>query len=848
MSQDVQRLDVLIASASDVQAEREVIKQCIGDWNAAHSDSMGISLRARCWEVDGVPETGQRGQEVLNRQIVDPSDILLGVFWWKMGTPTGIAESGTVEEIERFVKAGKQASLYFSRAPIPYDHDAEQLAALRRYKVSISQTAFYAEFSDVNELFRKVTLHLPSLVTEWIEAHGRQLSPGHTGRLFLDSRAGQGTPAETPAPKSGLATGFGLARAPSIGAQPHANGTRFRVWAPDRTTVEVVLFDDHGQPREVHSLEPSNNGYFGDHFTGMFCGEIEGVGAGDRYKYRLDGGDSFPDPASRYQPEGVHGPSEVVDPGVFTWTDAGWHGVKLEELVLYEVHVGTATREGTFDALITHLGAIRDLGATAILVMAIADVPGSHDWGYDGVNLFAPSRAYGGPEAFRRLVNAAHCCYGLGVILDVVFNHVGSIGAYLDKFTTSYFSEEHMTPWGPGFEFDGKTGSIVGDFFIANGCHWALEYHVDGLRLDAIHAIQDRAEPHIVSRIADQVRAVANGRSFLVIAEDDTNYPKLVRPTEARGFGLDAVYADDFHHQIHVALTGEKNWYYADYSGTVEDLTKTMRQSWWFTGQYSQVRKDSKKQPERIGAPADDIPRRRFVWSLQNHDQVGNRPFGERLTQLKGVSLSAYRVASALLLLSPHTPLLFMGQEWAASTPFLFFADYGNDPLAKNFPDGRMNDLEEWFPGYDRTRTLRPDDPLAFSDSKLRWRERTEDPHAGILELYKDLLRLRKAIRFGERNSFKAEPLDSKGASTLALHWTGAAAEDELLAIANLKGSFTLDMKKVSGQLRTGASRWTTLLDTEDRRYGGRRDAPALNGTTLSMGGAGFILLGARKD
>ena len=465
-----------------------------------------------------------------------------------------------------------------------------------------------------------------------------------------------------------------------IGARPDQNGVYFRVWAASASHVEVVLYDG-ARETGVFALAPEAGGYF--------AGHVAGIGPGARYMYRLDSGDPRPDPATRFQPAGVHGVSQVVDPASFEWTDGGWRGIPLEDAIIYELHVGTATDAGTFDALIERLDDLRDLGVTAIELMPVADFPGERNWGYDGVCLFAPARAYGGPEALRRLVDAAHA-RGLAVLLDVVYNHLGPDGNYLRQFSQAYFTDRHHTPWGDALNLDGPGSAPVRDFFIANACYWAHEYHIDGLRLDATHALIDTSEKHLLAELADAVHAsLPADRHFLLIAENENNDPNLVQGTGDRGqetgdesiqpdprspipnsrpLGLDAVWADDFHHQLRVALTHEREGYYQDYSGSIEDLAATLRQGWFYIGQ----RSGHLGHPR--GAPADDLPLPRFVYCIQNHDQVGNRALGERLEHL--IELDAYRAASALLLLGPATPLLFMGQEWAAGTPFLFFTDH----------------------------------------------------------------------------------------------------------------------------------------------------------------------------
>ncbi|GAB4212051.1 MAG: malto-oligosyltrehalose trehalohydrolase [Roseiflexaceae bacterium] len=643
----------------------------------------------------------------------------------------------------------------------------------------------------------------------------------------------------------------------TIGAVPQGDGTRFRVWAAAAQRVEVVIYGG-SQAVGTHALTPEPGGYFSAH--------IAGARPGDRYAYRLDGDDPRPDPASRYQPEGVHGPSQVVDPAAYAWGDAGWKGIPLEDAVIYELHTGTFTPRGTFDAVIERLDHLVELGVTAIEIMPVADFPGDRNWGYDGVCLWAPARAYGGPEGLRRLVDAAHA-RGLAVLLDVVYNHLGPDGNYLRLFSPDYFTDHHKTPWGDALNFDAPGSPAVRAFFIANALHWAREYHLDGLRLDATHAIKDDSDPHILAEIAAAIRtALPPERHFLLIAEDERNEPMLVRPrqepgTEARGlrlearetnapegenselrtqnsklntqtYGLDAVWADDFHHQVRVALAGDHEGYYADYRGTAEDLAATLRQGWFYTGQVSQFSGHPR------GNPPGDLPPPRFVHCIQNHDQVGNRALGDRLNH--GIELDAYRLASALLLLSPYTPLLWMGQEWAASTPFLFFTDH-NPELGRLVTQGRRAEFAG-FTSFSGEQVPDPQERTTFEQSKLRWQERTQPPHAGVLLLYRELLALRRqraALLARGRDGFAVAALGQHG---LALRRDGASPEDALLLVASLRGPLRVELADLP--LAAAAEpHWVHLLDTEDPRYGGR-GAARLEGSTLALAGTGLVLLG----
>jgi maltooligosyltrehalose trehalohydrolase len=609
-----------------------------------------------------------------------------------------------------------------------------------------------------------------------------------------------------------------------IGATPAGDGTHFRVWAANAQRVDVVLAGGEA----THALAAEGDGYF--------AGYVAGVGPGARYMYRLDGGDRRPDPAARFQPAGVHGPSQVIDPAAFAWTDGGWRGVPIEDMAIYELHVGTATDGGTFDALIERLDDIRDLGVTAIELMPVADFPGERGWGYDGVCLFAPARAYGEPDALRRLVDAAHA-RGLAVLLDVVYNHLGPDGNYLRQFSRAYFTARHTTPWGEALNFDGSGSRPVRDFFIANACYWAHEFHIDGLRLDATHAILDDGPTHILAELAATVRAsLSPDRHFVLIVENEHNDPTLVReprtknqePSSAldgfsvlgsrsfEGYGLDGIWADDFHHQVRVALAGDRDGYYADYDGTAADIAATLRQGWFYVGQPSAYGGHPR------GAPADDVPYPAFIHCIQNHDQIGNRALGERLHHQIG--LDAYRAASALLLLSPATPLLFMGQEWAASSPFQFFTDHEPE-LGRLVTAGRRAEFAG-FAAFAGETVPDPQSPATFERSKLRWDERAAPPHAGVLRLYRDLLDLRRhpALRERSRESVAVVAL---GERTVALRRSTAGAA--LLAVVHLGGApVRVDLAAQAATAAPAGSRWVMLLDTEAAEYGGSA-APLLD-------------------
>jgi len=577
----------------------------------------------------------------------------------------------------------------------------------------------------------------------------------------------------------------------TLGARPERNGVWFRVWAPGATGVDVITFPDENP----HALEAGGDGYH--------SGLVPGLVAGTRYMYRLDDTVLYPDPASRSQPEGVHGASEVVDPDAFRWTDAAWAGTPLSDLVIYELHIGTFTTGGSFDSAIEHLDAVARLGATAIEIMPIGEFAGSRNWGYDGVGLFAPASTYGGPYAFKRLVDAAHR-RGLGVILDLVYNHLGPEGNYLRAMTAGrFFTDRHGTPWGDAINYDGADSGPVRDFVIQNALHWAHEYHVDGLRLDATHAIVDESPVHILRDLADALHAIERPR--LVIAEDERDESRLILPAIDGGYGLDAVWADDLHHQLRRLTAGDREGYFRRYRGTVDDVVATLCNGWYRDGA-----------PPGVTRSAPSA----FVHCIQNHDQVGNRAMGERLDQ--DIPLPVYRALSTLLLLSPYTPLLWMGQEWAASTPFQFFTDFPKE-LGQLVTEGRRNEFKAFAAFADPAARRHIPDPQAeetFVRSRLRWEERSEAPHKGMLALYSELLAMRRtdpALRLRDRDHFSVTAL---GDGALALR-RDSPDGDAILVVINLAGELRVGLDGRPATTPPNERRWTRSLWTEDERFGG---------------------------
>jgi maltooligosyltrehalose trehalohydrolase len=578
---------------------------------------------------------------------------------------------------------------------------------------------------------------------------------------------------------------------PALGAWLEEGAARFRVWAPTHEDVELVL---DGVPTPV-ALEKQADG--------SFVGVVLQVEAGQRYRYRVDGRGPFPDPASRFQPEGVHGPSEIVDAAGFEWNDSRWPGLTLDDLVLYELHVGTFTAAGTFAGAAERLAYLRDLGVTAIEIMPVADFPGERNWGYDGVALFAPSRAYGRPDDLRRLVDAAHRL-GLGIVLDVVYNHLGPDGAYVGAYCPHYFSKGKPTPWGAALNLDGPHSQGVREFLIENALHWVNEYHLDGLRLDATHALRDDGTRHLLAEMRARLHA-ATPRRLVLIAEDGRNLRRLVQPEAEGGYGLDAQWADDFHHQLRRILAGDSEGYYQDYDGSLPDLARTVREGWLYQGEPSAYH----GQP--WGEVPAGLPPRRFVFYAQNHDQVGNRAHGERLHHQ--VEPAVWRAASVLLLTAPEVPLLFMGQEWAAPSPFLFFTDH-REPLGARVGEGRRQEYAG-FAAFSspaaRERIPDPQDPETFRASRLDWSRLEEPPHATTRRLYRALLRLRREeplLRSASGDGFDARALGEEG-----LVFERFGESTRVLVVVRLKGRGPLAAPAPAGEP------WEVLLTTEDEGF-----------------------------
>ncbi|HEY3936524.1 MAG TPA: malto-oligosyltrehalose trehalohydrolase [Bryobacteraceae bacterium] len=579
-----------------------------------------------------------------------------------------------------------------------------------------------------------------------------------------------------------------------------ANGTYFRVWAPDRKSA-AVTFEDLRQPV---SLTKDGDGYF--------SGFGVSVEAGARYKYQLDGGESYPDPASRFQPSGPHGYSQVVDAASFSWSDGAWSGVKLAGQVIYELHLGTFTAGGTWQSAAANLGYLRETGITLIEVMPVADFPGKFGWGYDGVQPYAPASIYGAPDDMRAFVNQAHA-NGIGVILDVVYNHLGPDGNYFSKFSPHYSTNKYETDWGAAINFDGKHSRPVREFFRQNAAYWIKDFHLDGLRLDATQDIHDDSEPHMLLEIGQAARRAAGERTIVLIAENEPQDTRLIKPVSDGGYGLDALWNDDYHHLAMVTLTGKADAYYSDYRGTPQEFVSAVKYGYLYQGQWYRWQK------KRRGKSMLGLPRMAMVNFIENHDQIANSARGQRIHQQ--TSPGMLKALTALTLLAPGTPMLFQGQEFGASSPFLYFADH-NRELALKITKGREEFLEQW-------RSLRLpemkryfDDPSATATfERSRLDDSEVQKHREIYELHRDLLRLRREDPVISRQG--ADGFDGAVLSPacFVLRYFSPDYRNDRLLVVNLGVELELNPapEPLLGPPESGE--WTKLWSTEDPQYGG---------------------------
>ncbi|MFP4081851.1 MAG: malto-oligosyltrehalose trehalohydrolase [Candidatus Aminicenantes bacterium] len=567
--------------------------------------------------------------------------------------------------------------------------------------------------------------------------------------------------------------------------------SQFAVWAPflNRVSLKMVFPEEKTVP-----MEKDRRGYW--------RADPKEIEPGTRYFYQLEGGQLRPDPASHFQPLGVHQPSQLVDHAFFSWEDNEWSGIPLSEMVMYELHVGTFTPEGIFEAVVQRLDDLGELGVNAINLMPVAQFPGERNWGYDGVHPFSVQNSYGGPEGLKRLVDACHK-KNLAVILDVVYNHLGPEGNYLGEFGP-YFTSRYRTPWGEAVNFDDAYSDDVRSFFIQNALHWFKNYHVDALRLDAVHAIYDRSAKPFLQELAEKVEEFSGkrGRRFYLIAESDLNDVRILRPREKGGYGLDAQWCDDFHHALHTLLTGEKKGYYADF-GRLEHFGKSLREGYVISWDYSVYRK------RHHGSSSKDRPAQQFIVFSQNHDQVGNRMLGERLSAL--ISFEALKLADGAVILSPYIPLLFMGEEYAEDRPFFYFVSHSDPRLMAAVRQGRREEFQsfQWKDG--------PPDPQreeTFIKSQLRWEKRKEGKHKVMLEYYGHLVKLRKsipALYHLQKSNMEIQEWTSQ--KVLRLHrWHG---KSRVMVIINFNN------RDVSLCLNFPQGKWRKILDSSDEKWMG---------------------------
>jgi maltooligosyltrehalose trehalohydrolase len=595
------------------------------------------------------------------------------------------------------------------------------------------------------------------------------------------------------------------------------NKCNFLVWAPRASSVEISL----SEPRDRKvSMQPAERGYF--------RATVDDVAPGALYRFRLNGEAERPDPASRYQPQGVHGPSQIVDDR-YEWNVSNWRGLPLEKYVIYELHVGTFTAEGTFDAIIPRLAKLRELGITAIELMPVAQFPGDRNWGYDGVYPFAVQASYGGPTALKRLVDECHR-HEIAVVLDVVYNHLGPEGNYLADFAP-YFTDSYSTPWGSAINFDQAGSDEVRHYFIENALQWIVDFRIDALRLDAVHAIFDlSARPFLEElRAAVHTKAAELGRDVQLILESNRNDSRMINNEAAGGWGYDAVWNDDFHHSLQVLLTGEREGYYQDYSG-VSDLAGCIRDGFLYAGRFSNFRQMS------YGRSSKAIPATRFVVFAQNHDQIGNRRLGDRLSQT--LSVEQLKLAAGTVLLSPFIPMLFMGEEYAEFAPFQYFVSHGDTELIEAVRRGRKEEFESFGWSEDAPD---PQDASTFLGSKLNWDLQKEGRHRELWDFYRELLRLRRELPPLARLDKEALKVTTLAHEKVLLvrRW---ATSGQVLIIFHFDGGST------DPALPVPSGRWRKLLDSSDTPPSdgagpGHESFEARGEMQMSLGPWAFVLL-----
>lgn len=572
----------------------------------------------------------------------------------------------------------------------------------------------------------------------------------------------------------------------------------FCVWAPLAESVEVI-FKNNDKP---HSLSKDEKGYW--------SGSVSNITPGTLYKYRLDGKSEFPDPASLSQPEGVHSWSRVIDPNAHSWKDNDWKGRELAEMTIYELHVGTFTEEGTFEAIIEKLDHLEELGINTIELMPIAQFPGNRNWGYDGVYPFAAQDSYGGVAGLKKLIDACHA-RNFSILLDVVYNHFGPEGNYISQYGP-YFTDKYHTPWGSAINFDDEYSDPVRNHFIQNTLMWLEEFHFDGLRLDAIHEIIDRGARHFLKALSEETDALEQrtGRRYVLIAESDLNDTRIVEDYENGGYGLEGQWVDDFHHAVHTVITGENSGYYSDY-GKTEYLAKAFKQAFIYDGIYSSFRKRT------IGNSPKELDPSNFVICIQNHDQVGNRPVGERLAEL--VSFDKQKLAAATMLSAPFVPMLFMGEEFGENNRFQYFVSHGDPDLVKAVQEGRKKEFEYFFHSHEDLEFPDPQSEVTFKGSKLNWDFKQEDQKKYLFEFYKNLLKLKREGAFA---LFGEEGMETEADEENKILVVSAAKGKE-----TLRGIFNFGSKTYSEEISADESP-EILVSSADKIWGGKLEGNEL--------------------
>ena len=604
-------------------------------------------------------------------------------------------------------------------------------------------------------------------------------------------------------------------------------GVHFRVWAPERKQVRVVLESGPGSPATIPlSREAGEEGYH--------AGTSAQAAAGSLYRFEVDDDPMrYPDPVSRFQPDGPHGPSRVVDPGTFAWTDEAWRGATLEKQIIYEMHIGTFSKEGNWAGAKKELDELASVGITMIEVMPVADFPGRFGWGYDGVNLYAPTWLYGEPDDMRSFVNEAHA-RGIAVILDVVYNHVGPDGNYLRAFSPYYFSKKHSTDWGEAINYDDEHCAAVRDFFVHNAGYWISEFHLDGLRVDATQDIHDDSPRHVLAEIATRARQAAGKRSIVLIAENEPQHTIIVRSEKAGGYGLDGLWNDDFHHSALVALTGRNEAYYCGYLGTPQEFISAAKFGYLYQGQWYGWQKQAR------GTPTFDLPPNAFVNFIQNHDQVSNSARGERPNQI--ASRGRYHAMTTLLMLSPGTPMLFQGQEYGATTPFLFFCDHKAE-ISKLVREGRGKFLAQF-----RSLSLPemqaiiadPGNPHTFEVSKLDFSQR--EKYAEAYQLHKDLIALRRSDPVFSNPQPRSTDGAILSADAFVLRYFSPTHGDRLLLV-NLGTDLYLNPSPEPLLAPVFGKSWGVLWSSEDPKYGGLGTFPPDSGDNWRIPGNAAVVL-----